>query len=160
MIWGSINLTFLSDRPQSAPWIDLLHVAMEFVISFFFFFFFPHTQVLHSALSLKLGGFGFLHLPRQLLLASASNNLSTELQPQKKYTTYQTKGALFKSQSLLAASSSHTIIPRANYKSFALDTAGYLKCIKTAITMILVKWATARKGLCCRCNTFHRNCFI
>lgn len=28
---------FLSDRPQSAPWTDLLHVAMEFVISFFFF---------------------------------------------------------------------------------------------------------------------------
>lgn len=121
----------------------------------------------------------FFHIPKYFILLSPWNledlgfslsqdsyhwpvhqtTSSSELQPQNKYTIYQTKGALFKSQSLLAASSSHTIIPRANYKSFALDTTHYLKCVKLAITTILVKWSTARKGLCCRCNTFHRDSF-
>lgn len=158
MIWGSINLFFffLSDRPWSAPWINLLHVAMESVI-FFFFFHIPKYFILLSSWNLEDLGFSLSQDSYRWPMHQTTS--SHELQPQNKYTTYQTKGALFKSPFFLAASSSHTIIPKANYKSFALDSTHYLKCIKLATTTILVKWSTARKGLCCRCNIFHRDSF-
>lgn len=137
----------------------------------------PHESI-YFMLPWSLSSF-FFHIPKYFILLSPWNledlgfslsqdsyrwpmhqtTSSHELQPQNKYTTYQTKGALFKSPFLLAASSSHTIIPRANCKSFALDSTHYLKCIKLATTTILVKWSTARKGLCCRCNIFHRDSF-
>lgn len=121
--------------------------------------FFPQTQVFHFALW-NLEDLCFscsqdsCHWPVDQTISSS------ELHPQNKYTTSQTKGALFKSQSLLEASCSHTIIHRANYKSFALDSAHYFRSVKLAITMILVKWSTARNGLCSRCKTFHRDNFV
>lgn len=75
---------FLSDKPQNAPWIDLLHVAMEFVI--FFFFHIPKYFILLSPWNLEDLGFSLsqdsYHWPAH------QTTSSSELQPQNKYTIY------------------------------------------------------------------------
>lgn len=141
---------------------EVPHESIYFMLpwslsSSFFFFHIPKYFILLSPWNLEDLGFSLSQDSYRWPMHQTTS--SHELQPQNKYTTYQTKGALFKSPFFLAASSSHTIIPRANYKSFALDSTHYLKCIKLATTTILVKWSTARKGLCCRCNIFHRDSF-
>lgn len=93
-------------------------------------FFHPHKYfVLFSPWNLEDLGFS---LSQDSYHWPVHQTTSSELQPQNKHTTYQTKGTLYKSQTHLAASSPHTIIPRANYKSFALDKSCYLTSVKTS----------------------------
>jgi len=91
---GSINLFFfLSDKPQSTPWIDVLRVTMEFVV----FFFSIHTSTLFCSLletwriwaspSLKIVIIG--QCIKQLLVNSSHRTNTPPTKPKAPYSNHR-----------------------------------------------------------------------
>lgn len=103
----------------SALSIEPPHITME--LDFFFSF---HTQVFHSAISPKRRGFGFLHFPRQLSLACASEK--PPVSRRANTPPIKPKALSLNHSSHLATERFHTIMLREGYKSLILDTVCYL----------------------------------